>query len=75
MELTWEVDVGEHSGYIPLQFLKENRYSNDILINDSKQSRPDKTVEAKMVCCIFLCQLSMHQIIRIKCLKLTPKVY
>ena len=58
VELTWKVDVGEHKGYVPLQFLKENRYSDDILIRESKQSRPDKTVAAKMVGCVSVCQLT-----------------
>ena len=58
MELTWKADVGEHKGYIPLQFLKENRYSDEILRRDSKQSKPDKTVAPKLVSCVSLCQLT-----------------
>ena len=48
MELTWRIGVEEHKGYIPLQFLKENHYSDETL-TDSKQSRHDEMVTAKMV--------------------------
>ena len=49
MELTWVADVGEHRGYVPLQFLKEHRYSDEFLARANNQSRPDKTVADKLV--------------------------
>ena len=48
MELTWQTSVGEHKGYIPLQFLKENRYSDEIIMTKRRQSRPDKMVATEV---------------------------
>ena len=53
MELTWHIDVDEHKGYIPLQFLKENHYSDETLMSDNKQSKRDEVATAKMVCRIY----------------------
>lgn len=48
VELTWHTSVGEHKGYVPLQFLKENRYSDEILMKKRRQSRPDKTAATEV---------------------------
>lgn len=52
VELTWSADAGEHRGYVPLPFLKEHRYSDEILKRANQQSRPDKNMSAKMVGCV-----------------------
>ena len=53
MELTWQARVGEHKGFIPLQFLKENCYSDEIVKRRNK-SRFDEIVTAKMVGYVFM---------------------
>ena len=57
MELVWQADVGEHKGYIPLQFLKENHYSDETIRRDSKNSKPNKTVSAKVVGLVSFCAI------------------
>ena len=50
MELTWQARVGEHKGFIPLQFLKENCYSDETV----KRRNKDEIVTDKMVCHVFM---------------------
>ena len=53
MELTWRTSAGEHKGFVPLQFLKENCYSDEV--TKRKKFRPDEMVAAKMVGHVLCC--------------------
>ena len=49
VEFIWQASVGKHKGFIPQQFLKENRYSNETVKRNGKESRSNKMMVAKMV--------------------------
>ena len=40
LRLTWRSDNGEHEGYIPLQWLKQNSYSEATLEEKRKSAKP-----------------------------------
>ena len=55
MELTWHTSAGEHRGFVPLQFLKENCYSDEIIKRNGKKIRPNEVAAAKMVGYVLCC--------------------
>ena len=58
VKFTWLSDNGEHEGYIPLQWLKQNCYSEEVLEKKRKAAQP--TVAPKVTIKSYQCHLTKY---------------